>query len=688
MLLYKRANALIFAGELDAAADDIEAGERLYPAFVGYDYARGLLARERGDHAAALAHLQTFLRANPQDAAGNLYAGAAALEMGNLEQAREYLSQHLAAAPGSRMGTLLLASVQANQGNLEEAEATLQPFLNPDNPDPTVIRTLALIKDKRGSADEAVRLYRQYVALAPDDADGRVRFARLLAARGDLAGSDRQLDAALDVSPGNLPALLQRVSNAIAEGDVKQARERALAVVEQHPESPYAFSSYAAALAADGDLLQARAQLEKALELNPAFEDAALKLARMALMEGDFAQARAYYEDLLRHVPDNTTALLSLAQLDVNDGAPEAAMQRLRAALARQPAAVDLRLNLVNGLGNAGRLAEARQLLQEAPPAIADDPRILAAAAAYDLALGQPYNALSRVQKLVELTPQSAGAHYLLARTLLATDASGVEKALIEGFRLDPDHPDAGATLTEVFEAAGDAGQESLLQGLRRVQPGHPRTRLLEVRRLQLTGDDARAISLLEGLHRREPDNATYFDALFRAQVRAGQRAAAIKTGEGWLAAHAGDVATRVRVAQLYAEEGRTDDAVAAYEDALQRQPGNAAVLNNLAMLLTPERPAEAAEMARRAHQAAPDNPAIADTLGVALLAVGDADGAREALAQAHRSLGSNATVTLHYAQALLATGERDAARRLLLGIATTAFDGSDEVARLLEELR
>jgi predicted Zn-dependent protease len=143
-----------------------------------------------------------------------------------------------------------------------------------------------------------------------------------------------------------------------------------------------------------------------------------------------------------------------------------------------------------------------------------------------------------------------------------------------------------------------------------------------------------------------------------------------------------------MRMAQLYANAGQPEKAVSEYRAVLASQPNSLATLNNLAGLLTATNPAEAVTFARRAHGVAPDSPAIADTLGMALMAAGNVAEARSLLKQAYDALPANATVKMHYAQALLASGERDDARRLLLTIANKPFEGSQQVAELLKELQ
>jgi FimV-like protein len=92
---------------------------------------------------------------------------------------------------------------------------------------------------------------------------------------------------------------------------------------------------------------------------------------------------------------------------------------------------------------------------------------------------------------------------------------------------------------------------------------------------------------------------------------------------------------------------------------------------------------------ARRAHELAPDDPAVKDTLGVALLAEGKVDEALALLREAANKLPDNVEIAYHYAQALARGGDKDQARQVLRRVLDTgqAFSQRQEAEALLREL-
>lgn len=86
----------------------------------------------------------------------------------------------------------------------------------------------------------------------------------------------------------------------------------------------------------------------------------------------------------------------------------------------------------------------------------------------------------------------------------------------------------------------------------------------------------------------------------------------------------------------LYAEQGQWRLARESYRQALRREPGNAAAMNNLSwVLLRSAESDEALVWAERAVAAAPQEPTYLDTLAEVRLALDDQPGARAALAAA-----------------------------------------------------
>ena len=692
MMLYKRALVRLQLGRLDDADADITAGVKSFPEFLGFEYARASLALARQDFAAALAHAEVFLRVNPTEPGANLVAAQAALKLSQLEQAREYIATHLRVMPDSRGGVLTNVMLLSELGELAEAEQALLPLVQADSDDQTALLTLAQIQQARGNLDEAERNFSRYLQRQPDDTDARLRLALVKASRGERAAADAQLERLLTVEPNYIPARLEQIRLAIQADDKERARLLAETLVEQYPDNPLALNALASAVALMGDQKRAKQLLDQALAIDSAAADLALNRAKLALAEGDVNTARRLYQAMIDANPDDTAALVGLGQLDVNAGDKASALRNLERALDASPANVDIRLNLVNGYLSAGRVEDASRLLNAPSASTSGSPRLLEAQGRIALMQDQPFAAVTAFEQLTERLPESAPAQYLLAFAYAKTkNTTGASNALIRGFELASDDPLADQAFVELITASQDQGAiDGLLQRLERVRPGSTQLQYFSALLLQARGDREQAAAALSELHKRVPDDRRYFDALLRHQERSGDNAGALKTAQRWLTRHPDDLVTRRQVAQLYAALGKQAQAAAAYEEVLERNANDVVALNNLAALLLDGEPDEAVRKARQALALAPDNPAVADTLGQGLLATNQMDEAVRVLRKAHEGLRGDPRVTLHYAQALAATGETSQARELLQLLLQRSQNDSDiaEAERLLQQLK
>src|SRR5690606_11053905 len=82
-----------------------------------------------------------------------------------------------------------------------------------------------------------------------------------------------------------------------------------------------------------------------------------------------------------------------------------------------------------------------------------------------------------------------------------------------------------------------------------------------------------------------------------------------------WLAEHPRDVKVNLALGLYGLQTNNHDQAIASYETVVEVQPDQADALNNLAWLYDQRGDDRALPHAERAYAAAPDNPAIADTL-------------------------------------------------------------------------
>jgi len=135
---------------------------------------------------------------------------------------------------------------------------------------------------------------------------------------------------------------------------------------------------------------------------------------------------------------------------------------------------------------------------------------------------------------------------------------------------------------------------------------------------------------------------------------------------ERWTKEHSKDAAFLSLVGQQRQAVKDTAGAVSAYRAALEIDPDNVVVLNNLAWLLNEQGKPEAMELAERAHGLAPLNANVIDTHGTILIARGDTQRGLAMLKQATNLAPGDSRLRLNYARALAKGGDKAGAKKEL----------------------
>jgi predicted Zn-dependent protease len=146
----------------------------------------------------------------------------------------------------------------------------------------------------------------------------------------------------------------------------------------------------------------------------------------------------------------------------------------------------------------------------------------------------------------------------------------------------------------------------------------------------------------------------------------AGKRAEAEAFAADWMQRHPKDSSLLEYLADRDMAAKRYASAAKRYRAALDKQPDDARVLNNLAWASSQLKQPQALEYAERAHELAPDNAAIMDTLGWILTQRGERERGLELLARATELAPDAPGIRLNLAKALVQAGRKEPARKEL----------------------
>ncbi len=266
------------------------------------------------------------------------------IRSGHVAEANECISQMRKKDVDPPRAAFLEGLLADKQGRLRDAISSWRKAITLDHRQSTMVRGLlaeALIR--LGDIQSAIGELRILVADVPDNVEGHLALARLLAQTGNWSEAQDQARQVQQLAPGHSDAILLEL----------QARVQTLA----------------ADPAPAGDRDKAWQEMESRLtELdrkNPG--NVALKLlqTRMALVQGRFPETAALLKDLEAQNPADIRGVLLRAELCAAQGQKEEAKTRFQEAVARFPQAAEPVRGLAGFLNRQNQRQECEAVVQE-----------------------------------------------------------------------------------------------------------------------------------------------------------------------------------------------------------------------------------------------------------------------------------------------------------------------------------
>jgi choline-sulfatase len=250
------------------------------------------------------------------------------------------------------------ATAMLNAGRAQDAAASLEQLVRDDPANHVFRETLARALKQSGDVPRAIALYRQAVALAPNDADAWYNLAVALQESGNAREGAIALAEAAKRDP-NRPEIHNIRGTALAEaGNLAEAENEFRDTIAADPRNARAYNNLGNVLSAMNRHDDAADAYQKAIALSPRYADPLNGLGAMLVGDGHAREALPYFDRAMQIAPDYYEAQLNRAvaqQMSGDDAGAAAELQRL---LARLPA----------GDHYARERNAARTFLQRLPP--------------------------------------------------------------------------------------------------------------------------------------------------------------------------------------------------------------------------------------------------------------------------------------------------------------------------------
>lgn len=675
--------------KFDEAGKQVDILKKVAPSNPQTIYLDGLISYQKKDYKRARELTQQLLKFAPNNANTLQLAGATEFRLASYIQAESYLSKALQLAPDLPLARRLLVSSYLQIGQPAKAIATLKPVLE-RNDDPSLLSLAGEAYLQNGDASKAAEFFAKASKMDPGSNAKKTSLAIARLAQGNASAAFEDLEhiSQNDTGASADLALIAAYSRA---NQIDKALKAIDNLEKKQPNNPATYNLRARTLIAKKDVTGARQNFEKALSINPKFFQATAGLAALDLAEKKPESAQKRFEALLAADPSNGQALLALAEIRANNGGSSDEVTALiNKAIAANPSELAPRLALIQlhlrDKDNKKALAAANNAVAAMP----DKTELLDVLGRIQRQSGDLNQALSTYGKMSNLLPNSplpyiriAELHIINKNTVEAT------KSLKKALELKPDFLDAQrALITLAMEAKRPSDALVIARQIETQRPKEGIGYILEgdIHANNKAWPESIA-AFRNGL--KQVDSAELAIKLYSALIASGNNPEAEKMAATWFKEHPKDVALRIHLGDLATIRKDYSAANQHYRIALDIQPNNPLLLNNLAWVWGQQKLPKALEYAEKANQLAPNQPPYMDTLAMLLAERGENDRAIQILRKALEISPQAALIQLNLAKVLVSAGKKDEARKELDALAKLGdkFAGQSEVSKLQKSL-
>lgn len=577
------------------------------------------IALKRGQKDQALTEIQRALELAPNRAA--YHQDLAMLESNDPSKAssvEDNLKKAIALDPKSVNARLSLVSFYVRNNRLPEAEQASQDAIAADPKSVAARETLAQLFLKEGNQAKAEDVLRKASQDLSDDPQGVGMLADYYAASGQADKAKPEFSRLAAKYPKNVALQEDYIRLLLQMKDYGTAKATVAALMKTNSNNPGVTALNGIVLLNDGDANDAVNALQDGAKNFP--QDAFIQfwLGKAALAKGDTALAEKSFRQVVTLKPNALEALQSLAQI--------AAQQ-----------------------GDTNLLADVAAKAIAAAPRFPDGYVWRAAA---EMSQHAPEKAEADLKTAISVSPQSPTAYIQLAKLQFAQKRFPEGLASLEqALRYDPNSVEA-MRLETVYYLYNKQPDKALARLNAQIQKSPANSGLyVLLAQLQMGNNEPdQAASNAQKAMQLNPADRDAAMLFAQADVKRGQAANAVASWKQWSDAHPKDAAAIAFLGMLEESSGNRQLAEADYKKALQLQPQQPLVANNLAylMLQNGENVDVALTLAQTARQGMPNSPVSADTLAWAYYYKGTYEFARDLLEDAVRTDPDNATMQYH----------------------------------------
>ncbi|WP_083875631.1 XrtA/PEP-CTERM system TPR-repeat protein PrsT [Caenispirillum salinarum] len=660
------AQALIAAGQMDAAADELDWVLEKVPEYPQAVYLRGHVAYVQGQMSEADSLLARGLASDPANQRMQLLAGLVKYRLGQHEQAVRLLSGLAEGAGALPQARIALGASLLETGRHDRAYRVLTPLPDDMKQNADALALAGQAARLAGKAEESLDLLSAASELRPDDAAILRQLAATHSALGQGEEGLETLGLAVEKDTSNDRAVSTYFAMLMQKNLPDQALAVADKVVTDRPEAGRGHTMRGLALLAGQDPEGAEAAFRKAISLDPGAADAAGNLAALLRQQDRVDEAEAVLLSAHEAAPRSSALMLRLADIAALRGDKAEARSWLEQAVEAGTVSPRPRARLAALLLEEGRPDAALATAVPGLNTFPRDPELLEMVARARLATGDAANGLAAARTLAEVKSDAETLKLLVNAARQAGNQSVLADALERYTVVEPDNLEVRLALAALELGDNDAaGAREHMDAALALAPDDVRVIQMETR-TRLARDPRDGVAYLRdkiAAMEAPPGDLVHLLASAERPIEPEQAVARLSD---WSTANPDDTRARLILSMWHIEDGRFQAAEPLLESLVADDPESWVNHNNLAYVLMRQGRLDAAlDHIDKARLHGGNQPELLDTEGQIRLRMNDLVMAEQLFRQA-ASQTARPGHRLNLAEALVALDRRDDARQVL----------------------
>jgi len=393
-----------------------------------------------------------------------------ALQKGRAADALAGLQGYLAATPDD-VGALNLAGLaQLTLGRMEDAAATLERAVSIDPEHVESLTHLGIALMNLGRPTDGIARLEQAVARRDDYVPAQFNLGLAYLRAGRAAEATNALARVTRAMPRNAGAWLNLGAAQVQTGERNKARDSFRQATRLAPQDPAAWRNLANVLVEDGEAREAESIFAKLVDASPNDTAAQFGLAMARERLGRRDEAIALYESVLEAAPGHRGAHTNIAPQLERFGRFGEAEAHLRAAMTQDPDRPEPMQNLVGLLIRTRHHEAAAALCEEGRAKFPDDPFFLERLAGHRYRLlRDAESGRATAEQLLSRFPDNVTALELLAADADYAFSDGlIEQVAARVGRAEDGAETIGRLCFVLYRIADSRGDDGAFAWLRR----------------------------------------------------------------------------------------------------------------------------------------------------------------------------------------------------------------------------